>query len=341
MRDRAERWRSPARGDSILTSTLQLLVTWALCAGMVAGWMMVSEVASFYTAGRFELDARVHLMEAVAPPLLDPGPLDAFLAPRILQRLGRLTILSIADPLRVMTGSYDVEERRLREFARALRAARRLPTDTARPDRALAALLGDSDRVRDLALRRVALQRDAMRRIQERSAAAVDADDIVRRAGGWLRRERRRLVWAGCKEVAAPTVRRVVASAAAPTTGLATWGMIVGAVLAVLVGFVRHQPAWGLVGSGMTVGGMLGLGVVIARALKTVAIADMANETRWRRMSLNVMGGAFLMGASLTFAMVICQPLRPWLLAPFAAAMLAGVAGAAIDDLRRPLRGGH
>jgi hypothetical protein len=36
--------------------------------------------------------------------------------------------------------------------------------------------------------------------------------------------------------------------------------------------------------------------------------------------------------------MVICEPLRPWLLAPFAAAMLAGAAGAAIDDLRRRAR---
>jgi hypothetical protein len=126
-----------------------------------------------------------------------------------------------------------------------LRAARRLPADTARPDRALAALLGDSDRVRDLALRRVALQRDAVRRIRQRSAAAMDPDDIVRLAGGWLRREQRRLVWAGCKDVAVPAVRRIVASAAAPTTGLATYGMIAGAVLAVLVGLVRHQPASG------------------------------------------------------------------------------------------------
>jgi hypothetical protein len=91
----------------------------------------------------------------------------------------------------------------------------------------------------------------------------------------------------------------------------------------------------------VTVGGMLGLGVVIARALKTVAVGIGADETRWTRVSLNVMGGAFVMGASLALAMVICEPLRPWLLAPFAAAMLAGVAGTAIDDLRPRLRGGR
>jgi hypothetical protein len=298
--------RQKLKGVNAMSTALEVLAVFAVVIWCEACIVIVMMAASFYTVGKHDRVSLECLIGAVRPDLLRPRALDAFLARRWGEDIQRLVLRSIATPWwsLALDPPDERERKRLRELAHKLRHARRVPTETAHVDRAAVALLGDPDRVGALQEERDRLHRAALERMRARVAASANAADVIYFARSWIRWEATRLIGTGFRDVAIPAIKRMMHQALEPTGVGGVAGAVVGAVVFVVLSGLGQQP--GLLtylGEGGTIGLGLGLAATVARFLRNVLAANLADEGPLLRAGLAVVLGGFFLYPAVVFSL--------------------------------------